>query len=296
MGNPLVSVVIPAFNAGRFITDAIGSVAAQTYRPLEILVADDGSIDNTRSEVERFRVRLPEVRWIEAAGHASRPSVPRNRGLAAASGELIAFLDADDRWRPHKLADQVSAMLRHPHLVLVYSMLRTFGPAAHFCGPAFGLKPWPTRAAVDRRTLELANTVPCSAVLARRSVIEQVGGFDEDPKLTAVEDYDLWLRISDAGAMGFIPRIHGYYRVLDTSISSDKAGQMERVRYLMRKQHLTRFTYREFARRPLPLRCLRSAADLPMTALSLGRESFERAIGVEAPLLTSACDESRSAG
>jgi glycosyltransferase involved in cell wall biosynthesis len=280
---PLVSVVIPVFNAEAYITDTIRSAVHQTYGRIEVLVADDGSSDRTRDRVEAFGAGK-NVRWIDASGRAGRPSVPRNRGLAAAGGELVAFLDADDLWSPRKIEDQVRVMREYPDLVLVYSILRAFGDGAGFARPGYGLRPWPSRAAVDADVLEMANTIPCSSVLVRRSVVAELGGFDEDPDLNAVEDFDLWLRVSRRGSIGFIPRIHGFYRVHATGISRDAGVQRDRARYLVRKRQLERFTFQEFRQRSLVERTARSVADVGATAVLLTSEWAARRLGRGVPL------------
>jgi len=284
-GAPLVSVIIPAYNAQPYIDQALATVAAQTYRPLEVLVADDGSTDGTARCVERWRNAGLPVEWIEGRDRSGRPSVPRNRALRVARGELVAFLDADDLWTSRKIEDQVAAMQAHPDLVLVYSMLRTFG-ATTIGAPVFGLKPWPTRAALDRSTLEHANTIPCSSVLARRTVLTALGGFDEDPHLQAVEDFDLWLRVSELGPIGFIPRVHGYYRVHASGISRNSDEQRRRAEYLVRKRGLNNFTFREFRRRHYLLTLVRNTLDIGMTLALYLREYLDRRRRVSVPLRT----------
>jgi glycosyltransferase involved in cell wall biosynthesis len=275
---PLVSVIVPAYNAGSFIDAALRSAAEQSYRPLEILVADDGSTDATHECVLRWMQRA-DVRWIEAPVRAGRPSVPRNRALRAARGEFVAFLDADDLWTAHKIADQVSAFAAHPELVMVYSALRAFGRGMRFSSAQYGLKPWPTRAALSREALEAANTVPCSSVLVRRDVVDRLGGFDEDPELQAVEDYDLWLRVSAQGPIAFIPRVHGRYRVHADGISRDAAVQRQRAEYLVRKRQLHGFTFREFRQRTPMQTLMRNAADLAVTAAMQFGERAMRVYG-----------------
>jgi glycosyltransferase involved in cell wall biosynthesis len=279
---PLVSVIIPVFNAQAYIGDTLRSALGQTYRRLEILVADDGSSDGTRAQVSA--VGGAGICWIDASSRGGRPSVPRNRGLAAAQGEFVAFLDADDLWTPRKLEDQVRAMVEHPDLVLVYSVLRAFGAGVAFGDSGYGLRPWPLRAAIDADVLEMGNTIPCSSVLARRSVVTELGGFDEDPDLNAVEDFDLWLRVSRRGPIGFIPRIHGFYRVHATGISRNTAVQRERARYLVRKRGLERFTFHEFRERSAVLRMARSAVDLAATAGLIASEWVDRRLDRGVPL------------
>lgn len=271
---PLVSAIVPAYNAARFIDAAIRSAADQSYRQLEILVANDGSTDATEAVVRKWSERA-DVRWIDAPIRAGRPSVPRNRAVHAAAGEFVAFLDADDVWARHKIADQVRAFNSHPDLVMVYSALRAFGGGIGLTSASYGLKPWPTRAAVSREALEAANTVPCSSVMVRRDVIERLGGFDEDPELQAVEDYDLWLRISAVGPIGFIPRVHGGYRVHTEGISRDPSVQRRRAEYLVRKRQLHGFTFREFRERTSIQTVARNAADIVMTAaMDLGERAM----------------------
>jgi glycosyltransferase involved in cell wall biosynthesis len=262
---PLVSVIIPAFNAAAHVDAAIAAAVAQTYRNIEILVADDGSTDDTKARVASWIARRAVVRWIDAPTRAGRPAVPRNRALAGARGELIAFLDADDLWKPRKLEDQVRVLSEHADLTLVYSVVRAFGDSVSPWGAAYGLKPWPFRAAIRSDDLEAANTIPCSSVMTRRTVLDRVGGFDEDPELNAVEDYDLWLRISRTGPIGFIPRLHGYYRVHDAGISRDPQAQRRRAEYLVSKRHLTKFTFREFKTRTPAGTLVRNLADMAMT-------------------------------
>jgi glycosyltransferase involved in cell wall biosynthesis len=277
---PLVSTIVPAYNAAAFIDASVGSAANQSYQRLEILVADDGSTDATAERVRQWAKRA-NVRWIVGPCRAGRPSVPRNRALRAASGEFVAFLDADDLWMPHKIADQVQAFAEYPDLVMVYSALRAFGRGTRFSSAQYGLKPWPTRAALSRDALEAANTVPCSSVMVRREIIDRLGGFDEDPEMQAVEDYDLWLRVSSLGPIGFIPRVHGSYRVHPDGISRDPLAQRRRAEYLVRKRQLHGFTFREFRKRTAMQTLIRNTADIAMTAaMQLGERAMRGYGGV----------------
>lgn len=231
---PLVSVIMAAYNADSFIAAAIASVLAQTRQHFEVVVVDDASTDGTAAIVRRLADWDARIRLEILPRNSGRPAVPRNRGLRLAAGDLVAFLDADDVWRPGRLADQVQVLDRMGDLVLVYSMLRSIGSA----GPLsleYGVKPPPHKAATNHRALRSENTIPCSAVLARKSAVLAVGGFDEDPMLAAVEDYDLWMRLSERGAIGFIPRVHGYYRAHPLGLSK-RTDMSERVRYLFAKR------------------------------------------------------------
>ena len=117
---PRVSVIIPAYNAASFIGEAIESILAQSFQDFEIIVVDDGSTDGTAEAVKRF----PQVRLIEQPH--SGISTARNTGILAANGELIAWIDADDRWTKDKLEKQVDWLDKHPETGIVFTRYRNF--------------------------------------------------------------------------------------------------------------------------------------------------------------------------
>jgi len=234
---PIVSVVIPAFNAARHIEVCVRSALAQRFKNLEVIVVDDGSEDDTLALVRRLQEADLRVRLLALETNSGRPAVPRNAGIAIARGEFVAFLDADDIWHPWKLSDQLAVMLDRPDFVFVYSIFETFGNVSR-SDIRYGVKPLPIRTAVSRARLERENAIPCSSVLVRESFLRAEGGFDDDRELSAVEDYDLWLRLSLRGRIGFIPRIHGLYRAGHGGIS-DRTDMGLRLRHLLRKHSIT---------------------------------------------------------
>ena len=182
---PRVSVVIPTYNRARIIEEAVDSVLAQDYKDFELIVVDDGSTDNT-SEVlapyeDDVRVLFQENKGVSAA---------RNRGIAEASGRLIAFLDSDDLWLPQKLSAQVEFFNQRPDAFICQTGEvwvrngRRVNPGQRHKKPS-GM--------IFEPSLELCLVSP-SAVMIRRDLLDRTGGFDET--LPACEDYDLWLRIS----------------------------------------------------------------------------------------------------
>jgi glycosyltransferase involved in cell wall biosynthesis len=173
------SVVIPAYNAAALVARAIDSVRGQEPAPSAIIVVDDGSTDDTATVAAACG---PDV-YVHVRPNGG-PGAARNLGVRHASTPWIAFLDADDRWRPGKLAAQWPHA-SHPEVDVVYSI----------AAPRIG------RGGADAfDVLWEANDVPMSSVLLRRSAFERVGGFDEDRALIGVEDYNLWLRLAAAGA------------------------------------------------------------------------------------------------
>lgn len=184
---PAVSVVIPAYNAARFLKDTIDTVLRQSFTDYEIIVVDDGSTDATASVARSFGER---VRYFHQQNRGA--SAARNEGIRRATGKYIAFLDSDDLWTPEKLAAQVGILEKNPEIGLVYSdwsLTQDTGPArASFLETVPGVSGRVFDELIQR------GFVLTSTVLVRRGCLDDVGLFDET--LPVVEDYDLWLRIA----------------------------------------------------------------------------------------------------
>lgn len=199
---PLVSVIIPAFNAARFLPRALASVAAQTYPAdrIETIVIDDGSTDDTLALARTFDEHVPGLQVFSQPNQGV--SAARNLAIAVSAGKLIAFLDADDRWLPDKLAAQVEVYQADPTVGLVH------------CGFEFvdqngaALPDWPRRSRLDHGDVLLEFLCDffliTSAVVVPRAVLDRVGGFDESLKVG--EDNELFLRIVSAFQVGCAPR------------------------------------------------------------------------------------------
>lgn len=182
-----VSVIIPCYNYSHLVGRAIESVLNQTYRDLEIIVVDDGSTDECREVVEKYR----QVRYIYQVNQG--PNAARNKGImVASSSEFIAFLDADDEWLPHKLEKQIKVMDTRPLVGLVYSKIYTIEECSgaiigtsrhHFFHEGHVME-----------KLFMHQFVPSPTPLIRRNVFERVGCFD--PKAIGSDDWEMWLRIS----------------------------------------------------------------------------------------------------
>ncbi len=185
MKNPLVSVIIPTYNRGMMLKQAIDSVLAQDFADFELIVVDDGSDDNTQEILNAFREDITVI-WQENKG----VSAARNRGIVSASGKLTAFLDSDDLWLPKKLSAQVSFFYSNPNALIcqteeiwIRNGVRVNPKKKHKKCSGMIFEP----------SLHLCLVSP-SAVMIKRSLFDDVGLFDEN--LPACEDYDLWLRIS----------------------------------------------------------------------------------------------------
>ncbi|ADV81407.1 glycosyltransferase family 2 protein [Terriglobus saanensis] len=204
-----IDVVIPAYNAEAFLAKALDSVLAQTVRPHQILVVDDGSTDATLSVVEKYGAAVRLLTQKNAG-----PSVARNRGVAESQSTFIAFLDADDWWHPTKLAEQLAEMEKDPHYVLCYTGLTEEHPDGTQTFPDVA-KP----STILERLRFLNPAITPSCVMLRRSAYESVGGFN--PEANGCEDWELWVRLRQLGTFCAVEAPLTNYRVSNTGVSSN---------------------------------------------------------------------------
>jgi glycosyltransferase involved in cell wall biosynthesis len=183
---PRFSVVIPTFDRGRWLVEAIDSVLAQDQDDFELIVVDDGSTDDTADLVRPYLERLTYVRRPNRGAASAR-----NAGIALARGAIVGFLDSDDRWEPRTLTEVAATFDRHPDTGLVAIMAREVDLDGS-PGVTYG-----KRSAGDRYSTEsllLQDAGGCSWYFVRRELLEEVGGFDES--LSSAEECDLALRLS----------------------------------------------------------------------------------------------------
>lgn len=195
-GRETVAVVIPSYNAGRFVAAAVTSAEAQSVPPHEIIVVDDGSTDDTLAVLAQFGSRITVV----SQPNRGLPGCARNAGAARASATWLAFLDADDTWLPHKLERQL-AIGRDPAIALVYSDRYNRGARGALPERQGEVHPM-FRGDIFLDLLLWGNAVTASSAMIRRHVFEALGGFAEH--LRAAEDWDLWLRVAEAHTVGVV--------------------------------------------------------------------------------------------
>ena len=183
--NPLVSCIIPVYNGERFLREALDSVFTQTWRPIDVIVVDDGSTDATPEVLAQYP---HPIRILQQAN--AGPARARNQGLTAAKGDFIAFQDADDLWVPHKLTCQMERFLARPELELCVGHLQNFWEPE-------------LREAEERlKNHELARPRPAwgpPLMLARRSLFDRVGYFNESLRIG--EDTDWQFRAREKGVI-----------------------------------------------------------------------------------------------
>lgn len=182
---PLVSIIIPTYNRKRLLNEAIDSVLVQDFKDFELIVVDDGSTDDSVELIHGYGRRLTLIQQQNRGVSAAR-----NTGIAAASGEYVAFLDSDDLWLPQKLSCQVLFFKARPE-ALICQTEEIWVRNGRRVNPKLRHKK--LSGMIFEPSLHLCLVSP-SAVMMRRSLFQEVGLFDET--LPACEDYDLWLRVS----------------------------------------------------------------------------------------------------
>lgn len=205
----LISCIVPAFNSGRYIAKALASILAQTWTSIEVIVVDDGSTDDTAAIVAEYdcvRYKLKEARG---------PAATRNLGVASATGDFLAFLDADDLWHAEKLERQMNRFRSRPELDVCVTHAQMFwdhgldGEREHY------------------RDNPRSGPVPgyaTTTLLARRNVFERVGRFRED--LWFADATDWFMRVREAGTvMEIIPDVLTFHRMHASNLTRRRSAE-----------------------------------------------------------------------
>ena len=209
---PLVSVIIAAYNASGWIAETLSSVVAQEYDNYEVIVVNDGSTDDTEAVVALFGEKVHCINKSNG-GEASA----RNKGIRAARGKYLAFVDADDLWTSNKLRLQVG-LLESSEAAWVYSDAFVFDGLT-----GRTLYKFSRRRQYDGdilRPLLLNDFIPSPTPVIRRSVFDKAGLFDERAERRIGEDWDMWLRIAALYPVAVVRRPLAYYRLHSASATS----------------------------------------------------------------------------
>ena len=199
---PLVSVIVPTYNYGRFIGETLECLRAQTYANWECIIVDDGSTDDTAEQVARFMERDARFKFLRQEN--ARQAAAKNNGLRNSAGQYIQFLDADDLIEPRKFEQQVEYLERRPEIDIIYGSMRYFtteDPSDRLYWVWGENKPWMPEVSGSGKEVLAAlvqqNIMVINSPLIRRSVVDAVGLFDNG--LPPAEDWDYWLRCAVAG-------------------------------------------------------------------------------------------------
>jgi glycosyltransferase involved in cell wall biosynthesis len=228
---PEASVVIAAYNCGDFILETVSSVINQTFQSWELIIVDDCSSDDTSEIIASLSDN--RIRTIRLDKNSGLPATPRNTGIRAAKGEFIAFLDHDDTWSPEKLKVQIDFLRKDPETALIGCPLKISSPDRKYNNAKTTPKRKYQAGYLYDKLLQY-NFIACSSVVVRASVFDEVGFFDEDPRVSAAEDWDLWLRIARRYKIMFIPQTLGLYRMHGSGLSTE-TKQIKRILYVIDK-------------------------------------------------------------
>lgn len=201
MNLSLVSVIVPVYNGERYLSFAIQSILGQDYHNFEVIVVDDGSTDNSGNIARSFE----EVHYIHQSNQGV--AMARNVGIAAARGEFIAFLDADDLWAPDKLSVQVDYFLKSPQVGYTLAKMH------NFLEPGISWPSWQGEKFLE----EDEYSYSLSALVVRKSVLDKIGTFD--PRFRIGSDTDWLIRAKEAGIrMAILPDVLVQRRIHDSNL------------------------------------------------------------------------------
>lgn len=225
---PRVSVVVPVYNAEKYIGETLQSIVGQTFSDFDVHVVDDCSTDGSAAIVQAFCAADERFFYHRSPSNFGGPAGPRNLGIEKSSGDYIAFCDADDVWVAHKLETQL-AVAEETRADVISAVVRDFqdGEEREAIAPPSGAVPC---SEISHARLLLKNWIALSSVVARRSTLEAAGPFNPARTHIAVEDFDMWLRITQRGGRVVrvgVPLVH--YRKLPTSISASKSMMIRKA-------------------------------------------------------------------
>jgi glycosyltransferase involved in cell wall biosynthesis len=220
MSSPIISVITPAYNADQFIAETIESVLAQTFSNWEMLIVDDGSVDDTATIIKKYANIDKRIKYLHQTN--SKQGKARNLAIQHAKGEYLAFIDADDLWHPQKLEKQMEVFEANPNVDLIFTnglvfkdnkdnVINTF---SHPGGELLDQYIYP----------KMLNgyTFPNLSVITKKEKIIKLGGFCEDLRVQNCEDYQMWLRlVDDRNVVYCIDELLFYYRLHDSQVTAN---------------------------------------------------------------------------
>jgi glycosyltransferase involved in cell wall biosynthesis len=222
----LISIIVPCYNQGMYLKETIQSALASSYRPIEILIINDGSTDNSLALAKALEAQHPEVRVLDQANAGVTKA--RNAGIAAAQGEYILPLDGDDLISPCYIEQGLAILATRPEVKVVYCQAEKFSDS--------GRKPWKLKP-FSLQQLAKDNMIFVSALFRKADALA-VGGFSEDMQLGR-EDWEFWIKLlKNGGGVVQLPLVGFYYRLTPTSKRKKTGGttfKKARIAYLNAK-------------------------------------------------------------
>ncbi|MEH6450597.1 MAG: glycosyltransferase family 2 protein [Oleispira sp.] len=238
---PLVSVIIPTYNCFKYLPKAISSIFEQNIHNIEIIIIDDGSTDETWDWLCKESAKHPQIKPYQT--RSIGPSAARNYALNVATGEYTAFLDADDYWLPGKLQAQIDFHKSHPDIVLSFTNYLHVDLKHNDLGDCFGF--WPSFSKIHTQSTHYEilknptaiiyseNVIGTSCVMVSTRTIQDCGKFDVT--LLSAEDWDMWLRLSQLGQVGFTNDIGMIYLMRPDSESRNYYLRIQYMKKILDK-------------------------------------------------------------
>lgn len=232
-----VSVIIPTYQADKFINKSLESALNQTFSIFEVLVIDDGSTDTTKNIVQRIAEKDTRVKYIYQENQ--KQGAARNKGISHANGDYIAFLDADDYWDNEFIQNSISSIIQY-NADMIFSQMYEVDEKDNITGK----KDWITnktyRSNEARFTFGKGNIVPLSTVICSKRMLNDLNGFDESKLLANAEDYELWIRILRNGyKIVSTDFCNAYYRVHQfNSTILDNVASIPAARVILKHKDL----------------------------------------------------------
>lgn len=244
---PLVSVIVPAYNAAENISHTIRSVQAQTHQNWEMLITDDGSEDETAAIVERHAADDPRIRLLRFEKNTGLAAKARNHSMKASQGDFIAFLDADDEWRPDKLEKQLAYLKRHPEADALCTWYYVFGDLER--AALYNSMMWRFSGQVVTLEEILQQSLNTCTVMMRRKCLKKIGGMDESQALRSGQDYEYFIRLVANCTMHRLTEETTGYRLASLGGSLSTVGQNAKKRF-QREKNLLRVLKRKKVLKP----------------------------------------------
>jgi alpha-1,3-rhamnosyltransferase len=240
---PLVTVMIPCYNHEKFIKESIQSVIDQTYSRLELIVIDDGSKDNSIQRIEEMRLaceqRFEHFQFVFRENRGLSRTL--NQGLSLARGEYFSIVASDDIMLPEKTAIQVDVFKKDSLITAVFGAHQYIDDESH----VVSVKKAVYREFNFQEIFYHQHDIPASSQMIKIDLLREIGGYNENTK---VEDWDLWLRLTEVGAkLVYIPDIIVGYRMHDSNLSKDKSLMFDEVfNIVQRYKDRKGFPYAEY--------------------------------------------------
>ena len=221
--NPLVSVIVPAFNSDKYISETINSIINQEYINIEIYVVDDGSTDDTAQILSKYEKKIKYI-YQKNSG----PSITRNTGIKESTGEIICFIDSDDIMTSDRIKIQVEFLMRHPHVGIVFCDYQNFNENGEFFQTHFQMCPIVSKKLNNKveiiindgcHILTQENFGITSSILLRKEILKFEKGFE--PTLTGGEDFHFYYRLARHTPVGLINKVGIKRRLHNSNISGD---------------------------------------------------------------------------